>query len=213
LIGKWLVITTSTNFDQAIDYLDKNLPILLRAISNPKHFMTFPRPRRIKPNQVPMNYINTVTSAAKTTASNHSGSSAHPPGTNAWQGGPPRPSICHNHENASATTKTSLAFETISSRMNDFIDKQEQAMARMQTALQLAMSTSHANSKTTLLHKISWKLYDQESANKAKLDRLTSSFEATLAKFDEQAKKISSTNPYVRNCLKLQLNLPILKIR
>jgi hypothetical protein len=88
LIGKWLFITTSTDFDQATNYLDKNLPVLLRAISNPKHFMTFPRPRHIKLNQVFMNYINTITCAAKTTASNHSGSLARPPGTNVWQGGP-----------------------------------------------------------------------------------------------------------------------------
>jgi hypothetical protein len=190
LIGKWLVITTRTDFDQATDYLDKNLPVLLGALASPKHFMTFPRPQHIKPSQVPMHYINTITSAAKTTASNHSGSLAHPPRTNVWQGGPLRPSIRHDHENASAVTKTSLASETISSKMDDFIDKQEQAMARMQTAL-LAMSTSHANSKTTLLHGINSKLHDQESATNAKLDRLTSSFEATLAKFDEQAEKIS----------------------
>ncbi len=76
LIGKWLVITTSIDFDQATDYLDKNLPVLLGAISNPKHFMPSLAPR-IKPNQVPMNNINTITSAAKTTASNHSGSLAY----------------------------------------------------------------------------------------------------------------------------------------
>jgi hypothetical protein len=199
MIGKWLVITTSAEFDQATDYLDKNLPDLLEALENPKRFMTFPRPRRIKPSQVPMTYINTITLAAKTTASNHTGPLAHPPGTNAWQGGPPRPISRHDNENASAVTKTSLTSETISSKMDDFIEKQEQAMTRMQAALTL-MSNSQANSKTALLQEIDSKLHAQESATNSKIDRLTSSFEATLAKFDEQAAKISK---YETVCEKL----------
>jgi hypothetical protein len=199
VIGKWFVITTSTQFDQATDYLDKNLPVLLEALANPKHFMTFPCPCRIKPSQVPMNYINTISSAARTTASNHAGSLAHPPGTNAWQGRPPRPISRHDNENASAVTKTSLASETISSKMDDFINKQEQAMACMQTAL-LSLSNSQANSKATLLQEIDTKLHAQESATNARLNRLTSSFEASLAKFDEQAEKISK---YETVCEKL----------
>jgi hypothetical protein len=63
-------------------------------------------------------------------------------------------------------------------------------MACMQRTL-LSLSNSQANSKTTLLQEINMKLHAQESATNAKFDQHTSSFEATLAKFDEQAKMIS----------------------
>jgi hypothetical protein len=92
--------------------------------------------------------------------------------------------------------------------MDDFMDKQEQAMARMQTAL-LSLSTSQANSKTMLLQEINTKLHAQESATNARLDRLLKHPKRNLM---SKPKRFRNMKPPARNYLRLQPNLPTPRI-